>query len=66
LAQEHSERDDKRPMRGRTRDRRCHTCGLPLSADHVLLVTTAHLRRFCSVECVVEGHRQWMERLGRI
>ena len=37
------------------------SCREPLGADHVLLVTTAHVRRFCSVECV-EPSRQAFER----
>jgi hypothetical protein len=31
-------------------------CAEELSADHVTLITTAHLRRFCTVECLVESH----------
>jgi hypothetical protein len=27
-------------------------CRKPLGVDHVTLVTTAHVRRFCSVECI--------------
>jgi len=32
-------------------------CRVDLGADHVTLVTTCHVRRFCSVECITEGHR---------
>jgi len=37
------------------------SCREPLGTDHVLLVTTAHVRRFCSVECI-EPSRQAFER----
>lgn len=32
-------------------------CGRKLSVDHVTLVTTAHVRRFCCVECIHEGQQ---------
>jgi hypothetical protein len=32
-------------------------CRAHLGTDHVTLVTTCHVRRFCSVECITEGHR---------
>lgn len=38
-------------------------CGKPLHVDHVLLITTAHVRRFCDVECVARG---WLESMDRI
>jgi hypothetical protein len=40
-------------------------CGKPLHADHVTLVTTAHVRRFCTVECITEGHEAWLDRILR-
>lgn len=36
-------------------------CTVPLNVDHVTLVTTGHVRRFCSVECVAEGHEAHMQ-----
>jgi hypothetical protein len=30
-------------------------CGELLTADHVLLATTCHVRRFCTVECIAES-----------
>lgn len=30
-------------------------CGVVLDIDHVVLVTTVHMRRFCSVECITQG-----------
>jgi hypothetical protein len=30
-------------------------CQRPLGIDHVTMITTAHLRRFCTVECIAEG-----------
>jgi hypothetical protein len=30
-------------------------CGRKLSVDHITVVTTFHVRRFCTMECVVEG-----------
>lgn len=32
-------------------------CRRPLAVDHVTLVTTAHVRRFCSVDCIADGQR---------
>jgi hypothetical protein len=32
-------------------------CRAPLGVDHVTLVTTMHVRRFCTVECITEGQR---------
>lgn len=32
-------------------------CRAPLPVDHVTLVTTRHVRRFCTVECIAEGQR---------
>jgi hypothetical protein len=32
-------------------------CQAVLGPDHVLMVTTCHQRRFCSVECLTESHR---------
>lgn len=34
-------------------------CHKPLSTDHVTLTTTAHMRRFCCVPCIVEGETAW-------
>lgn len=28
------------------------SCDVELGVDHVTLITTAHVRRFCSVECI--------------
>ena len=39
-------------------------CREELSADHVILVTTMHFRRFCSVECLEESHRIHMDALA--
>jgi hypothetical protein len=36
-------------------------CKYELRADHVTLVTTKHVRRFCSVECLVESHKAHLE-----
>ena len=30
-------------------------CGIDLHTDHVTLITTKHVRRFCSVECLSES-----------
>lgn len=35
------------------------SCREPLGPDHVLLVTTAHARHFCSVECVEPARQAW-------
>ncbi|MFD1083452.1 hypothetical protein [Micromonospora andamanensis] len=32
-------------------------CCEALGRDHVTLITTAHMRRFCSVECIAAGQR---------
>lgn len=32
-------------------------CRVPLGVDHVTLVTTAHVRRFCWVGCIEPGRR---------
>jgi hypothetical protein len=32
-------------------------CQLPIGVDHVTLVTTCHVRRFCSVECIAESQK---------
>lgn len=34
-------------------------CTTPLTGDHVTVTTTAHVRRFCSIECIHEGHQAW-------
>jgi hypothetical protein len=39
-------------------------CLADLEVDHVSLITTAHLRRFCSVACITEGHAVWLDALG--
>jgi hypothetical protein len=31
-------------------------CNEPLTPDHVTLITTGHVRRFCEVECLIESH----------
>ena len=36
-------------------------CRKPLGQDHVTLLTTTHLRRFCDVECITEGKQAWNE-----
>ena len=38
-------------------------CRSPLDVDHVTLITTAHVRRFCSVECITEGQAAWHQRI---
>ena len=38
-------------------------CKHLLSADHVIVVTTKHVRRFCCLECVVEGFELHMDKL---
>jgi len=40
-------------------------CRLPLTADHVILITTRHLRRFCGLPCVVKGYELSIERWMR-
>lgn len=32
-------------------------CRAELERDHVTLITTLHVRRFCSVECIADGQR---------
>jgi hypothetical protein len=32
------------------------TCKNKLSADHITLVTTAHVRRFCYMDCLIESY----------
>lgn len=32
-------------------------CRAKLERDHVTLITTLHVRRFCSVECIADGQR---------
>ena len=39
-------------------------CRAALGVDHVTLVTTVHVRRFCSVECIAEGQQAHCERLA--
>jgi len=34
-------------------------CRRRLEVDHVTLITTTHMRRFCSVDCIVEGQTAW-------
>jgi len=41
-------------------------CRSQLSVDHVTLLTTVHMRRFCSVECIVEGQMAWLDQLKRV
>jgi hypothetical protein len=36
-------------------------CGRALGVDHVTMVTTTHVRRFCTVECITEGQQCAME-----
>lgn len=36
-------------------------CLQQLTRDHVVMTTSAHLRRFCSVECIGEGQQAWTE-----
>lgn len=40
-------------------------CCEALGRDHVTLITTAHVRRFCSVECVAAGQRAHQLALGQ-
>lgn len=43
----------------------CSGCGKELHVDHVIMLTTKHMRRFCSVECIILGRNKWLEeRLG--
>lgn len=39
-------------------------CRAPLSTDHVIMLTTKHMRRFCSVECIAEGQQAEYERIA--
>lgn len=34
-------------------------CRRPVGGDHVTLLTTAHMRRFCDVDCVAQGDQVW-------
>jgi hypothetical protein len=36
-------------------------CRRSLEDDHVTVITTTHMRRFCSVDCVAEGLVAWRE-----
>ncbi|MGH7611639.1 MAG: hypothetical protein ACREN4_06440 [Candidatus Dormibacteria bacterium] len=38
-------------------------CGHVLDVDHVTLVTTTHVRRFCSVGCIAKGERAHLDAL---
>jgi hypothetical protein len=38
-------------------------CGLPLGNDPVIVITTGHVRRFCDLECVCDGHDAHVEQL---
>jgi hypothetical protein len=40
-------------------------CARPIGIDPVVLITTAHVRRFCCVECIAEGKRAADEALLR-
>lgn len=39
-------------------------CGAELGVDHVTLITTAHIRRFCCVECIAAGNEANMQAIG--
>jgi hypothetical protein len=41
-------------------------CRRQLSKDHVTLLTTTHMRRFCSVECIIEGQKAWYDQLKSV
>lgn len=41
-------------------------CQAALSVDHVVMTTTAHMRRFCSVGCIAEGQEATDEFLGQV
>ena len=46
-------------------ERCCAFCGLPVTGrEFVLQVSTAHLRWFCSVDCVVMGQEASREELA--
>ena len=36
-------------------------CRTRLGVDHVTLATTNHVRRFCSVDCISEGHEALLD-----
>jgi len=36
-------------------------CPNHLEIDHVTLVTTCHVRRFCSVECIAESQKAHLD-----
>jgi hypothetical protein len=38
-------------------------CDRDLDVDHVTVTTTAHVRRFCSMHCVVEGFQAHQDQL---
>ena len=42
-------------------------CAVFLDADHITLITTHHVRRFCSMKCVERSHHlaqeDYLERL---
>jgi hypothetical protein len=40
-------------------------CQAPLGADHVILLTTMHMRRFCTVECIAVGKKAHDEEIWR-
>ena len=40
-------------------------CRVHLGVDHVTLITTCHVRRFCSVECITDGHRAVLDEIWR-
>jgi hypothetical protein len=40
-------------------------CQKELKIDHVILLTTMHMRRFCSVECITEGQIAHYENLAQ-
>ncbi len=40
-------------------------CIIKLSVDHVTLTTSAHVRRFCSVECIEPSRLAYEHRLRR-
>ena len=40
-------------------------CAAPLDVDHVVLITTVHVRQFCSVECIHEGQEARYDALLR-
>ena len=38
-------------------------CNNKLNVDHVTLITTCHVRRFCSVECIAESQQEHIKDL---